>query len=81
MCKDFMGHNANVRVQVLRFYGYYQEHVVEDPRENARVRPVVFFFYLEDGTLQVSEPKVDNSGLPQVRAAAQCVDFAALRLR
>ena len=66
MCPICKSVDQHARVQVLRFFGYYQEHVVEDPRENARVRPVVFLFYLEDGTLQVSEPKVDNSGLPQV---------------
>jgi len=31
-----------------------------------RVRKVVFLYYLEDDTLQISEPKQDNSGLPQV---------------
>lgn len=52
--------------KVLRFYGYYQEHVTEDATENARYRKVVFFYHLEDDTLQISEPKQDNSGLPQV---------------
>lgn len=28
---------------------------------------VTFLYYLEDDTLLVSEPKQDNSGLPQVR--------------
>lgn len=52
--------------KVLRFFGYFKEHVTEDPTENWRVRKVVFLYYLEDDTLQVSEPKQDNSGLPQV---------------
>lgn len=30
-----------------------------------RVRKVVFLYYLADDTLQISEPKQDNSGLPQ----------------
>jgi hypothetical protein len=53
--------------KVLRFYGYFQEHVNEDPTANMRVRKVVFLYYLEDDTMQISEPKQDNSGLPQAR--------------
>lgn len=52
--------------KVLRFYGYFQESVNEDPSVNMRVRKVVFLYYLEDDTMQISEPKQDNSGLPQV---------------
>jgi EF-hand domain-containing protein 1 len=52
--------------KVLRFFGYFQEHVTDTPSENSRIRRVVFLYYLEDDTLQVSEPKQDNSGLPQV---------------
>jgi hypothetical protein len=52
--------------KVLRFYGYFQEQVNEDPSANMRVRKVIFFYYLEDDTMQISEPRQDNSGLPQV---------------
>ena len=52
--------------KVLRFFGYFQEHVNEDPAANSRVRKVVFLYYLEDDTMQISEPKQDNSGLPEV---------------
>lgn len=55
--------------KVLRFFGYFQEHVPESPVENARVRRVVVLHYLEDDTLQISEPQQDNSGLPQVPSA------------
>jgi len=51
--------------QVLRFSGYYQEPVYENPNENFRVRLCQLLFYLEDGTMQVQEPKIENSGLPQ----------------
>jgi hypothetical protein len=57
--------------KVLRFYGFYQEHVTEDVTENARYRKVVFFYHLEDDTMQVSEPKQDNSGLSQVCLSCQ----------
>jgi hypothetical protein len=49
--------------QALRFYAYFQEPVVENPTENFRIRNVVFTFFLEDGTLQITEPKVENSGI------------------
>ena len=55
-------------VQVLRWYGYFKEAVTESAVENFRVRKVVMFFYLEDNSCQVVEPKEDNSGLPQVAA-------------
>jgi len=51
--------------QVLRFAAYFQEPVHEDPKENFRVRQCNIYFYLEDGTMMVSEPKVENSGIPQ----------------
>eukprot|EP00443_Scrippsiella_acuminata_P044140 CAMPEP_0115201348 /NCGR_PEP_ID=MMETSP0270-20121206/17578_1 /TAXON_ID=71861 /ORGANISM="Scrippsiella trochoidea, Strain CCMP3099" /LENGTH=608 /DNA_ID=CAMNT_0002614755 /DNA_START=120 /DNA_END=1946 /DNA_ORIENTATION=- len=51
--------------QVLRFYGFFQETVTERVDENSRYRHVKFMFYMEDGTLQMSEPKVENSGIPQ----------------
>eukprot|EP00929_Paragymnodinium_shiwhaense_P001643 TRINITY_DN101877_c0_g1_i1.p1 TRINITY_DN101877_c0_g1~~TRINITY_DN101877_c0_g1_i1.p1 ORF type:complete len:635 (+),score=101.00 TRINITY_DN101877_c0_g1_i1:98-2002(+) len=51
--------------QVLRFFAYFQEPVHEDPKENCRVRRCTVFFYLEDGTMMVTEPKVENSGIPQ----------------
>lgn len=51
--------------QVLRFSAYFQEPVHESPKETFRVRQCVLFFYLEDGTMMVVEPKVENSGIPQ----------------
>lgn len=57
-------------VQVLRWYGYFKEAVTESAVENFRVRKVVIFFYLEDNSCQVVEPKEDNSGLPQVLPCA-----------
>eukprot|EP00440_Ansanella_granifera_P046355 gb/GFBE01050205.1/.p1 GENE.gb/GFBE01050205.1/~~gb/GFBE01050205.1/.p1 ORF type:complete len:623 (+),score=164.78 gb/GFBE01050205.1/:1-1869(+) len=51
--------------QVLRFYGYFQEAVTERPDENSRKRHIVIMFCMEDGTLQISEPKIENSGIPQ----------------
>jgi hypothetical protein len=50
---------------VLRFYGYFKEAVVETNLEKYRVRKVVVMYYLEDDTCNVTEPKQDNSGMPQ----------------
>jgi hypothetical protein len=60
-------HAAHILLQVLRFFGYFQEAVTESNIENHRVRRVVLLYYLADDTLQVTEPKQDNSGIPQVR--------------
>eukprot|EP00931_Biecheleriopsis_adriatica_P033039 TRINITY_DN1920_c0_g1_i1.p1 TRINITY_DN1920_c0_g1~~TRINITY_DN1920_c0_g1_i1.p1 ORF type:complete len:626 (-),score=144.03 TRINITY_DN1920_c0_g1_i1:64-1941(-) len=51
--------------QVLRFYGFFQEAVVERPDENSRYRHVSIMYYMEDGTISMTEPKVENSGIPQ----------------
>lgn len=51
--------------QVLRFYAYFQEPVHESPTENFRLRHCTIYFYLDDGTIMISEPRIDNSGIPQ----------------
>lgn len=48
---------------VLRFYAYTVENVPESPTETERVRKVIFYCFLEDGTMSVSEPREDNSGI------------------
>ena len=50
--------------QVLRFYAYFQEAVVEDPSENYRLRKCLIYYYLEDDTMHIMEGKVENSGIP-----------------
>merc|ERR1719421_2829588 len=49
--------------QCLRYFAYFQEPVVENPTENFRIRNVVMTYFLEDGTMQITEPKVENSGI------------------
>ncbi len=39
--------------------------MVESPNENFRVRKCVINYFLEDDTIFISEPKVENSGIPQ----------------
>ena len=50
---------------VLRFYAYFQEAVNENPNENFRVRKCVIMYHLDDDTTYVTEPRVENSGIPQ----------------
>jgi hypothetical protein len=49
---------------VLRFLGYFKESVVESRLENYKVRKLTVFYYLEDHTVMISEPKEVNSGTP-----------------
>jgi hypothetical protein len=51
--------------QVLRFYAFFQEAVCERGDENSRYRHCVIMYCMEDGTIRISEPRVENSGLPQ----------------
>ena len=56
--------------KVLRFDCYFKESVHESRLENYRIRKCVLYYYLEDDSMHVSEPKVENSGIPQARLAA-----------
>eukprot|EP00921_Rhytidocystis_pertsovi_P014329 GHVQ01023261.1.p1 GENE.GHVQ01023261.1~~GHVQ01023261.1.p1 ORF type:complete len:456 (+),score=30.04 GHVQ01023261.1:632-1999(+) len=51
--------------QVLRFFAYFRQPVEERAEETFRIRNCVIYYYLEDGTIQVNEPKVESSGIPQ----------------
>jgi len=51
--------------QVLCFDAYFQEAVHEKREEQYRIRRCKIYFYLEDDSIQVIEPKVQNSGIPQ----------------
>jgi hypothetical protein len=59
---------------VLRFFGYFLEAVTESNIENHRVRRVVVMYYLADDSMQVTEPKQDNSGIPQVHGGCQSLE-------
>ena len=50
---------------VLKFNGYFVEHIVESAYENYRVRKCDIYYYLEDDTIHVTEVKEENSGIPQ----------------
>ncbi|TMW47965.1 hypothetical protein DOY81_006948 [Sarcophaga bullata] len=51
--------------QVLGFNAYFKETLQEVYHCPYQVRKVKIMYYLEDGTIQITEPKVQNSGIPQ----------------
>ena len=50
---------------VLKFIGYFTEHVVESAYENYRVRKCNIFYYLDDDTMHIDEIREENSGFIQ----------------
>eukprot|EP00040_Diaphanoeca_grandis_P008748 m.46293 g.46293 ORF g.46293 m.46293 type:complete len:509 (+) comp20199_c1_seq1:172-1698(+) len=51
--------------QVLFFKAYMKSTVHESPIENHRVRFFKVYYYLENDTMSITEPEVENSGIPQ----------------
>ncbi|KAL4458718.1 hypothetical protein ABPG75_013583 [Micractinium tetrahymenae] len=51
--------------KVLRYFGWFGEPVPDSPLEAWRARKVCLLVYLEDDTMQVTEPAEHNSGLQQ----------------
>ena len=50
---------------VLKFVGYFVEHVVESAYENYRIRKCNIFYYLDDDTMHIDEIREENSGIVQ----------------
>ena len=46
--------------QVLRFDGFFKQTVHESPDEYYRVRAVKIYYYLEDDSIAVVEPQIQN---------------------
>ncbi|NWI66361.1 EFHC1 protein, partial [Todus mexicanus] len=51
--------------QILKFDAYFQEDVPLSTEEHYRIRQVTIYYYLEDDSIYVIEPVVQNSGFPQ----------------
>jgi len=51
--------------QILTFDAYYEETFKEIIGHNVVIHKCKIFFFLEDGTIKVVEPKVRDSGIPQ----------------
>lgn len=50
---------------MLRYDAYFRESIPHSPEEEHRVRAVVIYYYLEDDSMCIIEPIVENSGIPQ----------------
>ncbi|XP_052753488.1 EF-hand domain-containing family member C2-like isoform X2 [Galleria mellonella] len=50
---------------ILRFQAFFQQTLHEMRSASHILRKVDIFFFLEDGTIKVMEPKTENSGLSQ----------------
>lgn len=50
---------------MLRFFGYFKESVVESRLENYRIRKLIIYYFLEDRSILMVEPKQVNSGTMQ----------------
>ncbi|KAL5013732.1 hypothetical protein ScPMuIL_008002 [Solemya velum] len=62
---DFVPGYVGWDKKVLRFNAYFKQTVHESQNEYFRVRPVDIFYYLEDDSIAVVEPHVENCGMPQ----------------
>jgi len=51
--------------KVLRFSGYFKEAVHASAAESWRARKCLIYYYLEDDSMHIAEPRVENSGIPQ----------------
>lgn len=47
------------------FNAYFKQTVHESPNEYYRVRDVKIYYYLEDDSMSLVEPVIQNSGIPQ----------------
>ncbi|XP_062267539.1 EF-hand domain-containing protein 1-like [Platichthys flesus] len=63
--EEFVPAHVALDKKVLRFYAYFQEDVLFSPDEVYRVRPVMIYYYLEDDSMLIYEPRVKNTGLLQ----------------
>ncbi|XP_017899169.1 PREDICTED: EF-hand domain-containing family member C2 [Capra hircus] len=54
-----------MKPKVLSFDAYVEDEVPDKSQENYRIRCYKIYFYLEDDTVEVNEPVLKNSGLPQ----------------
>ncbi|XP_075779447.1 membrane progestin receptor beta isoform X3 [Pelodiscus sinensis] len=62
---DFIPAHVAFDKKVLKFDAYFQEDVPISTEEHFRVRHVGIYYYLEDDSMSVMEPIVENSGIPQ----------------
>ncbi|XP_015780659.1 PREDICTED: EF-hand domain-containing protein 1-like [Acropora digitifera] len=59
--EDFVPAHVGFDKKVLLFFAYFKQTVHESANEYYRVRPVKVYYYLEDDSIAVVEPVVNNS--------------------
>ncbi|KAM9339244.1 EF-hand domain-containing protein 1 [Symphorus nematophorus] len=65
LAEEFIPAHVALDKKVLRYYAYFEEDILFSPEEEYRVRPVIIYYYLEDDSMCIIEPTVENSGIPQ----------------
>jgi len=63
--QDFVPAHVAFDKKVLLFNAYFKQTLNESDKEYYRVRPVKIYYYLEDDSISIVEPIVENSGIPQ----------------
>lgn len=63
--KEYTPEYVKLHGLVLRFNAYFDETVENSQTEKIRYRKCVIYFFLEDGSIKITEPRVENSGMPQ----------------
>jgi len=58
--------------QVLYFKAYMKQTVHESSSERFRVRYFNMYYYLEDDSIAISEPEIENSGMPHGPFLGRC---------
>jgi hypothetical protein len=58
-------------LQILKFFGYYQDPIWYSATETYRVHQCELLFYLEDDTIEIVEPKTVDPGYEQGRIVAR----------
>nr|XP_033794981.1 EF-hand domain-containing protein 1 isoform X2 [Geotrypetes seraphini] len=62
---DFVPGHVAYDKKVLRFHAYFHETVPLSQIEHYRIRHVVLYYFLEDDSMLVIEPRVMNAGMAQ----------------
>lgn len=62
--KTFYPEKFKLLNKVLKFNAFYKEGTIFDnPNEFYRIRKLLIHFYLEDNTIEIINPKQENSGI------------------
>ncbi|XP_058119809.1 EF-hand domain-containing protein 1-like [Anopheles ziemanni] len=65
--KPYRPHFVLYDQKTLKFSAFFRQAVPESPHETFRIRYVNILYFLEDDTLTVLEPAIENCGYPQGR--------------